>query len=66
MTEADYLPAPPELTADQAQLLADQEIDEEHPGTILKDFQTLLDFVGQTGSQLPASTNCFPWNRWAN
>ena len=49
MTYADCFSEPPVLTAEQSQLLADQEINQEQPGTILKDFQTVLAFIGPEG-----------------
>lgn len=41
-------------------ILQDQVIDEEGPGTILKDFETILDFVGPDGVTVSANTNQFP------
>lgn len=60
MTYAQCFPEPPVLTAEQSQLLADQVIGQEHPGTILKDFQTVLDFVGPQGAPSCGKHNLLP------
>src|SRR5437899_11896093 len=39
----------PKLAKRQSEILKRQPIDESGPGTILRDFQTLLDFVGTGG-----------------
>jgi hypothetical protein len=41
----------PKLATPKSDVLSGQRIDESGPGTILKDFQTLLDFVGTAGIQ---------------
>ncbi|MCA1993122.1 MAG: plasmid pRiA4b ORF-3 family protein [Coleofasciculus sp. S288] len=46
------------LSPEQEQLLHQQTIDETNPGTILRDFQTLLDFIGAKGIEV-SSTNHF-------
>jgi hypothetical protein len=48
------------LSPAQKQLLRDQVIDLDRPGTILRDFQMLLDFLGTEGVPLRASTTCCP------
>ena len=37
------------LTPDQIQCLKNQTFSDNEPGTLLKDFSTLLDFIGPTG-----------------
>lgn len=49
-----------ELSADQMQLLRAQSIDSGQPGTILKDFQLVLDYVGTTGVKAAGKYNLLP------
>jgi hypothetical protein len=48
------------ISADQEQLLRDQCIDLERPGSVLRDFETLLDFVGTTGVNAAGKYNLLP------
>src|SRR5262245_46422168 len=48
------------LSDEQKQLLHDQVIDAERPGTVLRDFQFLLDFVGTEGLKAAGKYNLFP------
>jgi len=48
------------LTKDGEQILRDQVIDRDHPGTVLRDFETLLDFVGTAGVPAPGKHNLLP------
>lgn len=51
------------LTPAQEQILHNQVIDETQPGTILRDFEILLDFVGEKGSQVTSKQNRLPLNQ---
>lgn len=53
-TAAEELPP---LSEDAIALLKQQSITETEPGTILRDFQTLLDFVGDTGIAVSATNH---------
>jgi hypothetical protein len=48
------------LSLEYQQILRDQVIDENGPGTILKDFEIILDFIGSDGVMVSASTNQLP------
>ena len=48
------------LTSDQEQILRDQVITADHPGTILRDFQMLLDFVGPEGTEVGGKYHLLP------
>lgn len=48
------------LSLEYQQILQDQIIDENGPGTILRDFEIILDFVGSDGVTVSASTNQLP------
>jgi hypothetical protein len=48
------------LTEAQAQLLREQVIDDTHPGTILRDFQAVLDYVGPQGVKSAGKYNLLP------
>jgi hypothetical protein len=48
------------LSKEQEQILRAQVIDTEHPGPILRDFQTLLDFVGPNGVKAAGKHNLLP------
>ena len=48
------------LTDEQRQLLLDQSIDENGPGTILQDFESLLTFIGVDGIQSNGKYRFFP------
>jgi hypothetical protein len=48
------------LSKEQQELLRAQVIDAAHPGPILRDFQTLLDFVGPQGVKAPGKYNLLP------
>jgi hypothetical protein len=50
----------PTLAPEQEQFLRQQTIDETEPGTILRDFQTLLDFVGTDGIEVSSTNNFLP------
>ncbi|MEH2113596.1 MAG: hypothetical protein V7K39_13935, partial [Nostoc sp.] len=45
-------PELPSLTESQQQLLQELSIDENQPGTILHDFQTLIDFLQPNGVEV--------------
>jgi len=48
-----YLPSDtPQLSPVHRQTLAKQKIDQDSPGTILQDFHTLIDFVGEKGVEV--------------
>jgi hypothetical protein len=53
-------PEIPPLTEEYQQLLQQLPIDENSPGTILRDFQTLLDFLHPNGTQVSGIHNLFP------
>jgi len=53
-------PEIPPLTEEQQQLLQQRPIDENSPGTILRDFQTLLDFLHPNGIEVSGIHNLFP------
>lgn len=48
------------LSPDAEQILKQQAIDEDRPGTLLRDFQTLLDFIGTEGSQVSGKFDLLP------
>jgi hypothetical protein len=48
------------LTSDQEQCLRDQVITPDQPGTILRDFQVLLDFVGPEGAEVGGKYHLLP------
>ena len=49
-----------------AQVFRRQRIDAAGPGSILRDFETLLEFIGAEGVRGRGSTISCPWNGWAN
>lgn len=49
-----------ELTPQKEQLLRDQVITDDQPGTILADFEVLLDFVGTDGVRTPGKHHLLP------
>jgi hypothetical protein len=53
-------PEIPPITEEQQQLLEQIPIDENTPGTILRDFQTLLDFLQPNGTTVSGVHNLFP------
>lgn len=53
-------PEIPPLTEKQQQLLRQLSIDEHSPGTIGRDFQTLLDFLQPDGTEVSGIHNLFP------
>lgn len=50
----------PPLSPENAALLTQQEISHTQPGTILRDFQTLLDFVGEAGVAVSGTHHLLP------
>lgn len=54
------MPGKEPLTLADQQLLQDQAIDESGPGTILRDTETILDFIGSDGITVSAKTNHLP------
>ena len=48
------------LTTSQEQCLRDQSISEDQPGTVLRDFGMLLDFLGADGVEAGGKTNLLP------
>jgi hypothetical protein len=52
-----------QLTEVQRQILRAQVIDADHPGTVLRDFQTLLDFVGTEGVKAAGKYNLLPLDK---
>jgi hypothetical protein len=52
----EFPPLPEEALA----LLQQQNITETEPGTILQDFQTLLDFIGEKGLAVSGKQHCLP------
>ncbi len=48
------------LKPEQEQILRQQVIDENQPGTILHDFEVILDFVGTEGRKVSNKQNFFP------
>lgn len=54
---------PHKLTPDQRQTLSNQIIDENGPGTILRDFDTLLDFIGPAGVEVGGKHQLLPMKR---
>jgi Plasmid pRiA4b ORF-3-like protein len=48
------------LTKAQKQILHDQTIEADRPGTILRDFQSVLDFMGTGGIKAAGKYNLFP------
>jgi hypothetical protein len=53
-------PEIPPLTEEYQQLLQQHSIDENSPSTILRDFQTLLDFLHPNGTEVSGIHNLFP------
>jgi hypothetical protein len=53
---------PGKLTEVQEQVLRDQVIDTERPGPVLRDFRTVLDFVGTEGVKAAGKYNLLPIN----
>jgi hypothetical protein len=53
-------PEIPPLTEKQQQLLLQLSIDEDSPGTIGRDFQTLIDFLQPNGAEVSGIHNLFP------
>jgi hypothetical protein len=53
-------PSIPSLTEEYQQLLQQLSIDDNSPGTILRDFQTLLDFLHPNGTEVSGIHNLFP------
>ncbi|AFZ23119.1 Plasmid pRiA4b ORF-3-like protein [Cylindrospermum stagnale PCC 7417] len=53
-------PELPALTESQQQLLQELSINESHPGTILQDFQTLIDFLQPKGVEVSSVNNLLP------
>lgn len=50
----------PELSEQERTILQQQEITETSPGTILTDFQNLLDFIGEGGIAISGKRNLIP------
>src|SRR5690349_20857543 len=50
------------LSPTQEQLLREQPIDADHPGTVLRDFQTVVDFIGLGGVKAAGQYNLLPLN----
>ena len=50
----------PELTTKQEQVLRGQTISDDQPGSVLRDFQMLLDFVGPHGFEASGKHNVLP------
>lgn len=50
----------PELSAEAIAILKQQQISETAPGTILKDFQALLDFIGDKGIAVSGKRHLIP------
>jgi hypothetical protein len=48
------------LSTDQEQLLRDQAIDLDRPGSVLRDFETLLGFVGEAGVKTAGKYHLLP------
>jgi hypothetical protein len=48
------------LSTDQEQLLRDQVIDRDRPGSVLRDFEMLLDYVGERGIKAAGKYNLLP------
>lgn len=57
MSEGESLPT---LAESERQLLQQQTIDKNPPGTILQDFQTLLDFLNPQGIEVSGVNNVLP------
>jgi hypothetical protein len=55
-----FKPELPALTESQKQLLQEISIDENQPGTILRDFQTLIDFLQPKGVEVSSVNNLLP------
>ncbi len=53
-------------TDPNTQVLRRQAIDASGPGSILRDFETLLEFIGAEGLRARGSTISCPWNGSAN
>ncbi|WP_448267391.1 hypothetical protein [Nostoc sp. DSM 114159] len=53
-------PELPSLTESQQKLLQELSIDENQPGTILHDFQTLIDFLQPNGVEVSSINNLLP------
>lgn len=53
-------PELPSLTESQQELLQELSIDENQPGTILRDFQTLIDFLQPKGVEVSSVNNLLP------
>src|SRR2546425_10611757 len=48
------------LTKDQEQVLREQVIDADQPGAVLRDFRTLLDYVGSQEVPVKGKSNLLP------
>jgi hypothetical protein len=60
MKSKDNPPITPPLSVQTQQVLRDQVIDDSGPGTILRDFEILLDFIGPDGVSVSGKKNFFP------
>ncbi|MBW4616911.1 MAG: plasmid pRiA4b ORF-3 family protein [Desmonostoc vinosum HA7617-LM4] len=58
--ESTLSPELPSINESQTQLLQELSIDENHPGTIVRDFQTLLDFIQPKGVEVSSVNNLLP------
>lgn len=56
----DRTPQIPPLSPDQEQFLRQQKIDDLTPGSILRDFQMLLDFIGEKGLEVSKNHHFLP------
>jgi len=65
MQEDSYEASSPVFRIDPAarRILRDRVIDEDGPGTILRDFETLLEFVGSDGLKTTGKNFCLPQSR---
>ena len=57
MKSKDNPPVTPPLSVQTQQVLRDQVIDDNGPGTILRDFEILLDFIGPDGVSVSGKKN---------
>ncbi len=53
-------------TPAQIEILKKQQFGDAEPGTLLKDFNSLLAFIGKTGIAVSEKTSCLLRTHWQN
>ena len=59
MTNKDNPALTPSLSVQNQQVIHSQIIDDKRPGTILRDFEKLLEFIGPDGVSVSGKNNYF-------